>query len=220
MKNAILIYCLIVSVSNAQEQNSLFNLIVRPSVGLDKLILKGDGGNPSIPTNSSLGLNLSISSLIEYNRYSKLKIYTGVGFKFNQLHTTISNIITGETLRKGWKPIEISETYNISYLTFPLLFHYNLNKYLNIGFGISYDYLISTTIDKVVSNNTDPEIEKITNKLYPGKYSFFLFYKHIINSHFSILPTVMISSNKTTSEINSKSTGPSLGAGIQLEVKI
>lgn len=220
MKNAILIICLIASGVNAQEQNSLFNLMVRPSIGLDKLILKDVKTNPSIPTNSSLGLNLSIHALIEYNRYSKFKLYTGVGFKYNQLHTKISNIITGETINKGWKPIEISEKYSISYISIPLIFHYNLTKFYNIGLGITYDYLISTTINKVVTNNTDPGIEKIKNKLEPGKYSFILFYRYPVKSHFSILPTLMISTHKTTSEIKSNSTGPALGAGVQLEIKL
>ena len=80
MKNAILIFCFIASGANAQEQNRLFNLMLRPSVGMDKLILKDDKINPSIPTNSSLGLNLSFHALIEYNRYSKIKLYTGYGF--------------------------------------------------------------------------------------------------------------------------------------------
>lgn len=137
-----------------------------------------------------------------------------------QLTTTISGIITCETIGNRWSSIEISEIYYYNYLTIPIIFHYTLKDYINIGIGISYDYLLASRIKKDIINNTDPEIEKIGNKFEPGKYTIILFYKYSINNYFSLLPTVLISFDKTTSAIKSNSTGPSLGASIEFEIKI
>ena len=220
MKNIIIIYCLIFSSISAQENRNIFNLIIRSGIGVNKLLTIGDGQISSIPTNSNVGLNFSIGGLIEYNKFSKIQIYTGLGFKIIQLHTKISNIITGVTISKGLDPTEISESYTNNYLSIPLLFNFNIKEKQYLGCGISYDYLLNTKISKSISNNSDPELEKIGNKFYPAMYSFLLNYKYIFNKHISILPTILISPNKTTSKIFSNSTGPSISLDIHFELKI
>lgn len=220
MKKTILVYFLIFSTVSAQENKNIFNFIIHSGVGVNKLIDNGDSKNPSIPTNSHFGLNLSIGALIEYSKYSKIQISTGAGFKLNQLHTTISNIITGETISKGWDPIEISETYTNSYLSIPFLFSYKIKDKMKVGVGISYDYLLNSKIRKTVIHNTDPEVEKYNSTFYPGKYSFILYYQYSFNKAFSVLPTILISPNKTTSQLSGNSSGPSISFDIQLEIKI
>lgn len=220
MKNTILIYCFIFSVVSAQENRNVFDLIIRSGAGVNKLIVNGDSKNPSIPTNSSLGLNLSTCALIQYNKFSRIQISSGFGFKLNQLHTTISNIITNETLIKGWDPVEISETYTNSYLFIPILVNYKIKDKVNVGFGISYDYLLNSKIRKSVINNTDPGFEKFSNNFYPEIYSFILYYQCALNKMLSVLPTILISPNKTTSQLLSNSTGPSISLDIQLEIKL
>ena len=50
------------------------------------------------PANSNLGLNVSISTLVEYKASDRIQISTGVGLKLNQFHTEINNIITNTAI--------------------------------------------------------------------------------------------------------------------------
>jgi len=220
MSKLILLCCLISLAATAQENQGIFNFIFSPGIGLNKSITYTDGNNPYIPTNSELGLNLTSYVLIEYNRYSKINFSTGIGIQFNQLNYTIRGIITGETITKRWNPVEIKESYTNTYLSIPLFIHYTMTKLINIGFGISYDYLIGSKTTKVVTNNTDPEVGKISNTFYPGNYSLLMNYKYALSSNLSIVSTLSLRPNKTISLISSNSTGSTISGDIHFEIKL
>ena len=173
--NAILMYCIIITSLGAQENKNTFDLIIRPGIGLNKLIAHRDGQNTSISTSSSAGLNVSISTLVEYKASYRIQISTGVGLKLNQFHTEINNIITNRNIINGLNPTQIKETYTNSYLSIPLLLAYRINNNMYIGTGISYDYLFNSQFRKKVLNNTDPFFNKYGNNYYFGKYSLMLF---------------------------------------------
>ena len=218
--NAILMYCIIITSLGAQENKNTFDLIIRPGIGLNKLIAHRDGQNTSISTSSSAGLNVSISTLVEYKASYRIQISTGVGLKLNQFHTEINNIITNRNIINGLNPTQIKETYTNSYLSIPLLLAYRINNKMYIGTGISYDYLFNSQFRKKVLNNTDPFFNKYGNNYYFGKYSLMLFYEYTIIRKLSVGPTISISPNRTRSEFLSNSTGPSISVDLHFELRI
>ena len=218
--NAILIFCLILTSLAAQENKNNFDLIIQPGIGVNKLIANKDGQFSSIPTSSSAGLNVSISTLVEYKASYRIQISTGVGLKLNQFHTEINNILTNGNINNGLNPTKIKETYTNSYLSIPLLLAYRINNKMYIGTGISYDYLFNSQFRKKFLNNTDPFFNKYGNNYYFGKYSLMLFYKYTIIRKLSIGPTISISPNRTSSEFLSNSTGPSIRVDLHFELRI
>lgn len=218
--NAILIYCLILTSLGAQENKNNFDLIIRPGIGVNKLIAHKDGQNTSIPTSSSAGLNVSISTLVEYKASHRIQISTGIGYKLNQFHTEINNIITNGNIINGLNPTQIKETYTNSNVTIPLSLSYRINDKMYVGTGISYDYLFNSQFRKKVLNNTDPFFNKYGNTYYFGKYSLMLFYKYTIIRKLSVGPNISISPTRTTSELLSNSTGPSISVDLHFELRI
>ena len=218
--NSILIYCLILTPLGAQENKNNFDLIIRPGIGVNKLIAHKDGQNTSIPTSSSAGLNVSISTLVEYKASHRIQISTGIGYKLNQFHTEINNIITNGNIINGLNPTQIKETSTNSYVTIPLVLAYRINDKMYVGTGISYDYLFNSHFRKKVINNTDPLFDKYGNIYYFSKYSVMLFYKYTIIRKLSIGPNISISPNRTSSEFLSNSTGPSICVDLHFELRI
>lgn len=218
--NAILIYCFVLTSLCAQENKNTFDLIIRPGIGLNKLIAHKNGQNTSIPTSSSAGLNVSISTLIEYKVSHRIQISSGIAYKLNQFHTEINNIITNGNIINGLNSTQIKETYTNSYLSIPLLLAYRINNKMYIGTGISYDYLFNSQFRKKVLNNTDPFFNKYGNNYYFGKYSLMLFYKYTIIRKLSVGPNISISPNRTSSELLSNSTGPSICVDLHFELRI
>lgn len=218
--NAILMYCIIITSLGAQENKNTFDLIIRPGIGLNKLIAHRDGQNTSISTSSSVGLNVSVSTLVEYKASHRIQISTGIGYKLNQFHNEISNIITNGNIINGLNPTQIKETYSNSYMTIPLLLSYRINDKMYVGTGISYDYLFNSHFIKKVINNTDPIFNKYGNIYYFGKYSVMLFYKYAIIRKLSVGPNISISPNRTRSEFLSNSTGPSISVDLHFELRI
>jgi len=204
----------------AQQNKNNFDLIILPAIGVNKLIAHKDGQNTSIPTSSSAGLNVSISTLVEYKASYRIQISTGVGYKLNQFHTEINNIITNGNIINGLNPTKIKETYTNSYLSIPLLLAYRINNKIYIGTGISYDYLFNSHFRKKVVNNTDPLFDQDGNMYYFSKYSVMLFYKYTIIRKLSIGPNISISPNRTRSEFLSNSTGPSISVDLHFELRI
>ncbi|MBK8244302.1 MAG: outer membrane beta-barrel protein [Saprospiraceae bacterium] len=217
---AILIFCFILTSLGAQENNNTFDLIIRPSIGINKLIAHKDGQFSSIPTSSCAGLNVSISTLVEYKASYRIQITTGIGYKLNQFHTEINNILTNGNINNGLNPTQIKETYTNSYLTIPLLLSCRINDKMYVGTGISYDYLFNSHCRKKVINNTDPIFDKYGNIYYFGKYSLMLYYKYTIIRKLSIGPNISISPNRTRSELLSNSTGPSISVDLHFELRI
>ncbi|MBL0237886.1 MAG: outer membrane beta-barrel protein [Saprospiraceae bacterium] len=218
--NSILIYCLILTSLAAQQNKNNFDLIIRPGIGVNKLITHKDGQFSTIPTSSSAGLNVSISTLVEYKASHRIQISTGVGYKLNQFHTEINNIITNGNIINGLNPTQIKETYTNSYVTIPLSLSYRINDKMYVGTGISYDYLFNSHFRKKVVNNTDPLFDQDGKMYYFSKYSVMLFYKYTIIRKLSIGPTISISPNKTSSEFLSNSTGPSISVDLHFELRI
>ena len=204
----------------AQQNKNNFDLIILPAIGVNKLIAHKDGQNTSIPTSSSAGLNVSISTLVEYKASYRIQISTGVGYKLNQFHTEINNIITNGNIINGLNPTQIKETYTNSNVTIPLSLSYRINDKMYVGTGISYDYLFNSQFRKKVLNNTDPFFNKYGNTYYFGKYSLMLFYKYTIIRKLSIGPNISISPNRTSSEFLSNSTGPSISVDLHFELRI
>ncbi len=218
--NAILIFCLILTSLGAQENKNTFDLMIRPGIGVNKLVAHKDGQFSSIPTSSSTGLNVSISTLIEYKASHRIQISSGIGYKLNQFHTEINNIITNGNINNGLNPTQIKETYTNSYLTIPLLLTYRINDKMYVGTGISYDYLFNSHYRKKVINNTDPIFDKYGNLYYFGKYSLMLFYKYTIIRKLSIGPNISISPNRTSSQFLNNSTGPTISVDLHFELRI
>ncbi|MCI1265575.1 MAG: outer membrane beta-barrel protein [Saprospiraceae bacterium] len=218
--NAILTYCLILSSLAAQQNKNAFDFLIRPAIGVNKLIEHKDGQFSSIPTSSSAGLNVFISTLIEYKVSHRIQISSGIGYKFNQFHTEINNIITNENIINGLNPTQIKETYTNSNVTIPLSLSYRINDKMYVGTGISYDYLFNSQFRKKVLNNTDPFFNKYGNTYYFGKYSLMLFYKYTILRKLSVGPNISISPTRTTSELLSNSTGPSISVDLHFELRI
>lgn len=108
--NTILMFCLILTSLGAQQNKNNFNLIIQPGIGVNKLIAHKDGQFSSIPTSSSAGLNVSISTLVEYKASYRIHISTGIAYKLNQFHTEINNIITNGNIINGLNPTQIKET--------------------------------------------------------------------------------------------------------------
>lgn len=113
--NTIIMYFFILSSLRAQQNQNNFGLIIRPSIGVNKLIAHKDGEMTSIPTSSSAGLNVSISTLVEYKASYRFQISTGIGLKLNQFHTEIDNLITNGNIINGLNPTQIKETYTNNY---------------------------------------------------------------------------------------------------------
>jgi len=172
------------------------------------------------PANSNLGLNVSISTLVEYKASDRIQISTGVGLKLNQFHTEINNIITNGNIINGLNPTQIKETYTNSYLSIPLLLSYRINDKMCVGTGISDDYLFNSHFRKKVINNIDPIFDKYGNIYYFGKYSVMLYYKYTNIKKLSIGPTISICPNRTSSELYSNSTGPSISVDLHFELRI
>lgn len=217
---AILMYCLILTSLSAQQNKNNFDLIILPGIGVNKLIANKDGQFSSIPTSSSAGLNVSISTLVEYKASYKIQISTGIGYKLNQFRTEINNLTTNGNIINGFNPTQIKETYTNSYVTIPLLLAYRINDKMYVGTGISYDYLFNSHFRKKVINNTDPFFNKYGNTYYFGKYSLMLFYKYNIIRKLSVGPNISISPTRTTSELLSNSTGPSISVDLHFELRI
>lgn len=218
--NAILMYCFILTSLGAQQNKNNFDLIIRPGIGVNKLIAHKDGQFSSIPTSSSAGLNVSISAMVEYKASDRIQISTGVGLKLIQFHTEINNIITNGNIINGLNPTQIKETYTNSYVTIPLLLSCRINDKMYVGTGISYDYLFNSQFRKKIINNTDPIFDKYGNTYYFGKYSVMLFYKYTIIRKLSVGPNISISPNRTSSEFLSNSTGPSISVDLHFELRI
>lgn len=216
----ILMYCFILTSLAAQENKNNFNLIIQPGIGVNKLITHKDGQFSSIPTSSSAGLNVSISTLVEYKASHRIQISTGIGYKFNQFHTEINNLITNGNINNGLNPTQIKETYTNSYVTIPLLLAYRINDKMYIGTGISYDYLFNSHFRKKIINNTDPIFDKYGNIYYFGKYSVMLYYKYTIIRKLSVGPNISISPNRTISQFLSNSTGPTISVDLHFELRI
>ncbi len=218
--NTILTYCIILTTLGAQQNKNNFNLLIRSGIGVNKLIAHMYGQNTSIPTSSSAGLNVSISTLIEYKASHRIQISSGIGYKLNQFHTEINNIITNGNISNGLNPTHIKETHTNSYVNIPLLLSYRINDKMYVGTGISYDYLFNSHFRKKVINNTDPIFDKYGNIYYFGKYSLMLYYKYTIIRKLSIGPNISISPNRTRSEFLSNSTGPSISVDLHFELRI
>lgn len=217
---AILMYCFILTSLGAQQNKNNFDLIIRPGIGVNKLIAHKDGQFSSIPTSSSAGLNVSISALVEFKASDRIQISTGIAYKLNQFHTEINNIITNGNIINGLNPTQIKETYTNSNVTIPLSLSYRINDKMYVGTGISYDYLFNSQFRKKVLNNTDPFFNKYGNTYYFGKYSLMLFYKYTIIRKLSVGPNISISPTRTTSELLSNSTGPSISVDLHFELRI
>ncbi len=220
MKNSILIYCLLFSTVSAQENRNIFNLILRSGIGTNKLFVTEKAPNPSIPTTSKLGLNLSIGSLIEYNYFSKIQFSTGIGFKLNKFRTRISGITTNETLNNGFQPIEIYDTYILNYLSIPFLVNFRISNKFNLGGGVSYDYLLNKKMTKSVKNTKDPVFGRSNSIFHPANHSVFIFFKFKLHKNFSVLPTFSLSPHRTTAQSFYTSTGPSASFDLHFELKI
>ena len=140
--------------------------------------------------------------------------------KLNILRTNVSGITTNETFINGWDPIEITDNYMLSYLSIPFLINFRINRKYYLGTGISYDYLLNTKITKSVINSTDPVFERLSNTINPANHSFLIYLKYIFNDNLAISPTILLSPNKTNSQLFSNSTGPSMSFHFDLQLKI
>jgi len=220
MKNTILIYCLLISTVSAQENKNVFNLILRSGIGTNKLFVTEKAPNPSIPTSSILGLNLSIGSLIEYNYFSKIQFSTGIGFKLNIFRTRVSGIITNETFTNGLGPIEINDSYILNYLSIPFLVNFRISNKFNLGGGVSYDYLLNKKMIKSVINTKDPVFGRSYNTFQPANHSIFIFFKFKAKKNISVIPTLSFSPHKTIPQSFYTSIGPSASFDIHFELKI
>lgn len=105
-------------------------------------------------------------------------------------------------------------------MTIPLLLTYRINVKMNVGTGISYDYLFNSHYRKKIINNTDPLFDQDGNIYYFGKYSIILYYKYTIIRKLSVGPNISISPNRTSSEFLSNSTGPSISVDLHFELRI
>ena len=136
------------------------------------------------------GINVANQRTVSTLTSNGATILNGVGFQFNNVRPTLGFFYhfqlsenmgiraNAQYMGLGYKTkTDSATTVNINYLTFPLTFHYNVNKHLSFNSGA----YVSFTLGGTKINNQD-----ITNTYHKNDFGISIGGEHDLYKNFSV----------------------------------